>query len=168
MERDPLLTLAGLALVAAFAGACVWLLLRQGPAAGRRHPPFVLGYPPEQFPRRALAALPPLAALAASQARLIEVYAQLPPRGEAAVWLGAYLAELRGIMDTAYRAAGIAALYDDTALLDRVAAAVAESERAIAHQAMQHVLRGESDFDEAALEGRLAVLRRFAHELAAA
>ncbi|NTU79580.1 MAG: hypothetical protein HGA45_09280 [Chloroflexales bacterium] len=167
MERDPLLTLAGLALVAAFAGGIVWLMLRQGKALGR-HDGLIAGYPPDRFPLRDLATLPALAALAGSQGRLLHVYAQLPARSEAAVWLRAYLSELRAIMDTAYKVAGIAALYGDTAALERVAAEVAESESYIAHEAMQHMLRGDAALDGAVLDDRLAVLRRFAHELAGA
>jgi hypothetical protein len=165
MDRDPLLTLLGLLAVTIFASGALVLLLRVGRSPVRADE-IAKGYPPERFPRRDLIALPPLAALAASQARLLAVHAQLPARGEAAVWLRAYLVELRAIMDTAYRVAGIGALYADLALLERVAAEVSETERVVAREAMQHLLRADDDFDPVSLDGRLAVLRRFAQQLA--
>lgn len=165
MERDPILTLIGLAAVALFAGVAVWMLLRVSDR-GARQDALEVGYPADRFPRRDLVATAQLAALAAVQSRLLSVYDQLPARGEAAVWLRAFLAELRALMDSAYRVAAVSTIYGDTALLDRVVAEVQQTEAQIAAEAMRHLLRQGGDFDEAPLDERLAVLRRFAQELA--
>ncbi|PDW01517.1 hypothetical protein [Candidatus Viridilinea mediisalina] len=165
--RDPLTTVLGLVAVTIFAGIFVFVLLRYGTSPERRHS-FILGYPPTLFPNQQLVALPALIALAASQARLMQVYAKLQPRSTAQVWLHAYLTELRGIMDAAYKAAEVALIYEHTELLDRIATEVATSERSIAQEAMRHLLHNERDLDLMALDVRLATLQRFARELARA
>ncbi|RRR67480.1 MAG: hypothetical protein EI684_18835 [Candidatus Viridilinea halotolerans] len=161
---DSLTKLLGLVAVTIFAGAFTWVLLRYG-STGDRRQPFVIGYPPTLFPNRQLVALPALVALAASQARLLQVYTKLTPRSPAAIWLHAYLTELRGIMDGAYQAAEVALIYKNTEIIDRIAAEVATSERTIAQESMRHILHNEREFDYVALEGRLAALQRFAQEL---
>lgn len=110
--------LAGLGVVALVALGALWLLLRIGGPARARPGELLAGYPADHFPDRAIVQLPALRELAATQARLLAVYAQLPPDGDLAIWLLTFLRELRAIMDTAYRAGAVARLYGHGSMPD--------------------------------------------------
>ncbi len=95
MERDPILTLLGLGVVLVFAVGAVVLLLRVSGRAITQRGGFVQGYPPSQYPAQALTRAGPLAALVATQARLLSLYEHVPPHSELAIWLRPFLVELR-------------------------------------------------------------------------
>src|SRR5262245_54270850 len=107
MARDPVVVLLQLGAVTAIAVGAVLLLLRVSARTAAMHGRMVQGYPPSLFPRQELVRAGPLAALAATQARLLAIYEQAPHQSDLAVWLAPFLRELREIMDTAYRAATI-------------------------------------------------------------
>lgn len=108
---------------------------------------------------------PGLAGLAATQARLLAIYRGLPPESELAVWLFAFLRELRAVMDTAYRAAAVAQLYGQEPPLDALQAEVARIEADLAAQLARRVLDRDGDTQRELLEGRLAALRLCARQL---
>lgn len=163
--RDPTLTLIGLGLVSLVAVGSVIMMLRLLDRGGRGS--LVEGYPPHLFPRQELARAAPLAELTATQMRLLEVYRQLTPRSEAAVWLGAFLDELRAMMDSAYRVASITAVYGDHTPLAQVVAEVRLFEGQLVDRVVQEMLHAGSSFDSEQLDVRLATLRRFAQEMGA-
>ncbi|NJM07580.1 hypothetical protein HC891_17430 [Candidatus Gracilibacteria bacterium] len=164
--HDSLSILFGLIVTALVSGMGVVVLLRIGPPQAKPTLDVVRGFPPERFPDRQLVQIAPLSALVATQARLISMYAQLPHESELAVWVRAFLLELRQIMDSAYRVASVAVLYDQTTQLDSVVSEVQRIEAQLAETAMQRMLNAQSDIDTERFETRLAVLRRCVKELA--
>jgi hypothetical protein len=160
-----LLRLLGLGLVIAVALGAVLLLLwlsDQRDQRGRA----VLGYPPDLFPAQALTRRGPLAALAATQARLAALEARLPPHSDQRIWLRTFLGELREIMDTAYHVAAIAAVYGHMAQLERLAAEVRGIEAEVADHVTRRLLARDTDAHDELLDGRLATLRLCVRELA--
>src|SRR5262245_15141673 len=125
MTRDPLVVLMQLGAVAVIAIGAVILLLRIRPRGAAAHD-IVQGYPPSLFPRQDVARSAALAALVATQARLLSVYEQAPAQSDLVVWLGPFLRELREIMDTAYRVAAITQPYGPSPQLERLVAEVQE------------------------------------------
>ncbi len=164
MERDPIVTLIGLVVVILIASAIVIMMLRIGNGRPRRNE-IALGYPPNLFPEQELTRVGSLKALAAVQARLLSVHAQLPRYSELAVWIWAFLRELRPIMDSAYKAASVARLYSQTAPLDGLVREVETIEQEIAERVVKRLLSTEADVGDDSLDAHLAVLRRYAHEL---
>src|SRR5262245_50961232 len=165
MIRDPLVVLLQLGAVTVIAIGAVLLLLRisvRGTAARG----IVQGYPPSLFPRQDVARSRALAALAATQARLLAVYEQAPAQSDLAVWLGPFLRELREIMDTAYRVAAITQPYGSPPQLERLVAEVQEVEAQIAGHAVRLLLARDGDAEQELLDGRLATLRMCAQQLA--
>jgi hypothetical protein len=164
-----LVRLLGLGVVMLVAVGAVLLLLRLSERRGApwaRHGAAALGYPPDLFPAQALTRGGPLATLAATQARLVALEAQLPPRSDQRIWLRTFLIELREIMDTAYHVAAIAAVYGRTAQLDRLAAEVQEIEAEVADHVTRRLLARDADAHDELLDGRLATLRLCLRELA--
>ena len=158
--------LLGLVVVTVVALGAVALLLRSGARGVADHGGTVLGYPPELFPDREVVRGSPLSALAATQARLVSIYTHIPAHGDSAVWLNAFLRELREIMNTAYRVAVIAQVYNRPAALERLVAEVRHVEQEIAEQIAQRLLLQDGDAHDELLAGRLATLRLCARELA--
>lgn len=186
---EALTRLAGLGVVALISLGALWLLLRIGGPARARPGELLAGYPADRFPDRAIAQLPALRELAATQARLLAIYDQLPPEGDLAIWLLTFLRELRAIMDTAYRAGLVAQLYGHGSMhhaeqrtpspepgqaapatlaapaLDALSAEVAAIERAVAAQIARRLLQRDADADRELLDARLAALRLCAQQL---
>jgi hypothetical protein len=154
----------GLGLVSGVAVGAVLLLLRL--SERREQHGAALGYPPDLFPAQALTRSGPLAALAATQARLAALESRLPPRSDQRIWLRTFLAELREIMDTAYHVAAIAAVYGHMAQLERLAAEVRGIEAEVADHVTRRLLAREGDAHDELLDGRLATLRLCLRELA--
>ena len=157
--------LFGLAIVIAVAVGAVLLLLRLSDRRDRRGEA-VLGYPPDLFPAQTLTNRGPLAALAATQARLAALEARLPPRSDQRIWLRTFLGELREIMDTAYHVAAIAEVYGQMAQLDRLADEVQGIEAQVADHVTRRLLARDGDAHDELLDGRLATLRLCLRELA--
>jgi hypothetical protein len=158
--------LVGLGVVSLLSIGVVLLLLRW---SGQRVPrgAIVSGYPPDLFPAQHLVSSGPLAALAATQARLSSIERQLPPQGYLSIWLRTFLIELRAIMDTAYRVMAITEIYGKPAQLDQLVAEVQQIEAEIATQVTHQLLtRNGNDSPDELLEGRLAILRLCVRELA--
>jgi hypothetical protein len=166
LMHDTLSILLGLIVTAFVSGVGVVLLLRIGKPQLKPSLELVRGYPVEHFPDQQAVRSEPLLALVATQTRLLSVYAQLPRQSDLAVWVHAFLLELRQIMDSAYRVAGVAMLYDKIGQLDTVVREVQRIEAQLAEAAMQHLLDAQSDVDTERFETRLAVLRRCVKELA--
>jgi hypothetical protein len=164
MTRDPLVVLMQLGAVTLIATVVVVMLLRIS-ARGMAVRGIVQGYPPSLFPCQDVVRGGALAALAATQARLLSVYQQAPAQSDLAVWLGPFLRELREIMDTAYRVAAITQPYGSPPQLERLVAEVQEVEAQIAGHAVQLLLARDGDAEQELLDGRLAALRMCATEL---
>lgn len=165
MQQD-IATLLGLIAVAVIAVGAVILLLRVNGQAANKRNGFVLGYPPSRFPDRNLTSQGPLAALALTQTRLLSLYEQLPPQSSTAVWIHAFLTELRGTMDTAYRVAAITRAYGSTTKLDPLVAEVQQIETRLADQVVNQLMnRDDNAGGWEQLNGRLAVMRRYVNEL---
>lgn len=164
MASTPLEKVLGLALVTAVALGALWLLLR----AGERRPAAsgAVGYPPDSFPARHLTQSGPLAALALTEARLALLHAQLPAYSDLAPWLAVFRAELRHLMEMAYRVMVITEVYGQPAALDSIVAEVQGLEEQLAHDLAQHLLVREGDTQQVQLEARLATLRLCGQELA--
>jgi hypothetical protein len=156
--------LLGLAIVIGVAVGAVLLLLRLSERCERRGE-MVRGYPPDLFPAQALTRGGPLAALAATQARLAALEARLPPRSDQRIWLRTFLGELREIMDTAYHVAVIAEVYGQMVQLERLAAEVRGIEAEIADHVTRRLLARDGDAHDELLDGRLATLRLCLREL---
>jgi hypothetical protein len=165
VAHTDLIRILGLALVIVFALGAVLLLLRLSERRERRDTR-LLGYPPDLFPAEALTRSGPLAALAATQARLAALEAQLPPRSDQGIWLRTFLGELRAIMDTAYHVATIAWVYGQMAQLERLAAEVQAIEAEVANHVTRRLLTHGSEAHDELLDGRLATLRLCVRELA--
>jgi hypothetical protein len=166
MERDPVLTLLGLGVVLVFAVGAAVLLLRASGRAVIHRSGVIQGYPASRYPAQALTHAGPLAALAATQARLLSIYEQVPAQSELAVWLRPFLVELRAIMDTAYRVTVITHIYEKTAPLDRLVAEVQQIEAQLADHAVQQLLARDADAQHELLDGRIETLRLCVRELA--
>jgi hypothetical protein len=164
MTRDPLVVLLQLGAVTLVATAAVVLLLRIS-MRGAAVRGVVQGYPPSLFPRQDVVRSGALAALAATQARLLLVYGQAPAQSDLAVWLGPFLRELREIMDTAYHVAAITQPYGAPPQLERLVTEIQEVEAQIAAHAVQLLLARDGDAEQELLNGRLAALRMCAIEL---
>jgi hypothetical protein len=163
--EDIVARLIGLGLVTLIAVAVlVWLMRVSGHQAQDLR--LLEGYPAELFSDREAITLPALQALCASQQRLLSVYRRLSPGSEMAIWLVTFLYELRAIMDTAYRAAVIGRVYDDTTALDTLSAEVAQIEHDVAGQITRRLLLGEDDLSYEQLQVRLAAMRLCARRLA--
>ena len=160
--------LIGLGIVCLVALGAVLLLLRFSGRAGLGRGRMILGYPPELFPAQHLARGGALAALAATQARLAAIQQQVPPQSDLAIWLGAFLNELRAIMDTAYRVTVITEIYGRPAQIDRLVAEVQQIESEIADHVARRLLARDGDAQAELLDGRLATLRMCVRELAGA
>jgi len=161
-QLNHLLSLGAVCLVAL--GAVLLLLRFRGrPGPGRAR---LLGYPPELFPARHLTRGGALAALAATQSRLASIERQMPPQSDLSIWLCAFLAELRAIMDTAYRVTVITEIYGRPAQLDRLVAEVQQIEAEIAEHVARRLLARDGDAQAELLDGRLATLRMCVRELA--
>lgn len=125
------------------------------------------GYPPALFPAQHLTQSGALAALVATQARLLSLAQQLPTQSYLAIWLGTFMQELRAIMDTAYRVAVITEIYGQPDQLTQLVAEVQQIEIEIAgHVAHRLLARDGANTPDELLEGRLAVLRLCVRELA--
>ncbi len=111
-----------LGIVMLVAVGAVLLLLRVSDRGRAQRDAWLVGYPPDIFPAQALTRSGPLAVLAATQSRLISLYRQMPAQSDLTIWLGAFLRELRAIMDTAYRVAVVTQVYGQTAHLERLVA----------------------------------------------
>jgi hypothetical protein len=160
-ELNHLLGLAAVCLVAL--GAVLLLLRFSGRGEpGRR----VLGYPPDLFPAQHLTRGGALATLAATQARLAAIQQQVSPQSDLSIWLGAFLDELRAIMDTAYRVTVITEIYGRPAQIDRLVAEVQQIEAEIAGHVARRLLTHDGDAQAELLDGRLATLRMCVRELA--
>jgi hypothetical protein len=160
-----LIRILGLGLVIAVAVGAVLLLLWLSERR-ERHGAAVLGYPPDRFPAQSLTRGGPLAALAATQARLAALEARLPPRSDQRIWLRTFLSELREIMDTAYHVAAIAEVYGQMAQLERLAAEVRGIEAEVADHVTRRLLARDGDAHDELLDGRLATLQLCLRELA--
>jgi hypothetical protein len=167
MTREPLTVLLQLGAVAAIAAAAVLLLLKFG-ARSHSRGGVLVGYPPSAFPRQDLVQAGPLAALAATQARLLAIYERAPAQSDLTVWLRPFLTELRAIMDTAYSAAAIGQPYGGHPQLERLVAEVQAIEAQVAEQAIRVLLAQGAGQQGEPIEGRLATLRLCARELAQA
>jgi hypothetical protein len=165
VERDPILAIVGLIIVSLVAVGAVLLLLRANTTRPQLRD-FILGYPANLFPAQELTRTGHLKSLAAVQARLLAVHAQLPRHSELAVWIWSFLRELRPIMDAAYKAANVAKLYNQSSALDHLVREVETIEQEIAERVVKRLLSNEADVDEDSLDAHLAVLRRYARELA--
>jgi hypothetical protein len=160
-----LVRILGLGLVIAVAVGAVLLLLRLSDQRDRRGEA-VQGYPPDLFPAQALTRSGPLAALAATQARLAALEARLPPHSDQRIWLRTFLGELRQIMDTAYHVAAIAEVYGQVAQLEALADEVSRIEAEVAEHVTRRLLARDADAHDELLDGRLATLRLCLRELA--
>jgi hypothetical protein len=165
VAHTDLIRILGLALVIVVALGAVLLLLRLSERREQRDTR-LLGYPPDLFPAEALTRSGPLAALAATQARLAALEAQLPPRSDQGIWLRTFLGELREIMDTAYHVATIARVYGQMAQLERLAAEIQAIEAEVANHVTRRLLTHGGDAHDELLDGRLATLRLCMRELA--
>lgn len=163
---DDIRLLLGLGVVMIVALGAVRLLLRLGDRRSPAHDPLLAGYPADLFPARELTRGAPLLALAATQSRLLSIYHQLPVQSDLAIWLRAFLYELREIMDTAYRASAITAVYGQPAALDRLIEEVQQIEVQVAERVAQRLLARDGDAQQELLDGRLATLRLCVRELA--
>lgn len=168
MEQSDIATLLRLGGAIVAAVGAVLLLLRLSERAVAYRSGIVEGYPPSLFPAQDLTGAGALAALAAAQARLLAAYEQAPPRSDLAIWLRAFLHELREIMDTAYRAAVIAQIYGRSVPLDRLVGEVQQIEAQLAAQVVARLLARDADAHDELLDGRLATLRLCVRELASA
>jgi ABC-type amino acid transport substrate-binding protein len=165
MSYDNLMQLLGLAAVALASLGALWLLMRVPSGQRRQAGGLTLGYPPDLFPARELTRGPALLALAATQGRLLSIYQQMPAHSDLAIWVRAFLNELREIMDTAYRVALVTEVYGQPALLDRLIAEVQQIETQVAEQVAQRLLARDGDAQQELLDGRLAALRMCMREL---
>jgi hypothetical protein len=165
MERDPIMVLLQLGAVAVIAVGAVLLLLRLSARTTTTRGSLEQGYPPSLFPRQDVVRNGPLAALAATQARLLAIYGQAPQQSDLAIWLGPFLRELRQIMDTAYHAATITHAYGQSAAIERLATEIQQIEAQVAEHAVQLLLARDGDAERELLDGRLAALRLCAREL---
>lgn len=158
--------LVGLGIIIVVAVGAVLLLLRLSDGNRATDDTWRIGYPPDIFPAQALTRSGPLATLAATQMRLISIYRQMPAQSDLTIWLGAFLQELRAIMDTAYRVAVVTQVYGQTAHLDRLVAEVQQIEAQVAEHVTRQLLVREADRYREPLDGRLATLRLCVRELA--
>lgn len=156
----------GLGAISLVAVASVMLLLRVSARGDRLRPEMVLGYPSAFFPAQGLTHHGPLAALAATQARLLSMYRQMPPASKSAIWLHTFLCELREIMDTTYCAALVTEVYGQSPVFDWLVVELQRVEEEIASQIARRLLLSEGDAQREFLTGRLATLRMCARELA--
>lgn len=163
MASTPLEKVLGLGLVAAVAFGALWLLLRTGERRSRALG--AMGYPPSRFPARHLTQVGPLAALALTEARLALLHAQLPTHSDLAPWLAAFLAELRQLMEMAYRVQVITEVYGPPAHLERIVTEVQGLEQQIAQDVAQHLLTHEGNAQQELLDDRLATLHLCGQEL---
>lgn len=166
MTSDDVKQLIGLSVVVLMTLGVLWLLLRLPNGRSRPSGGLVLGYPPDLFPARQLTRSPALLALAATQRRLLSIYQQTPAHSDLAVWVRAFLNELREIMDTAYRVALVTEVYGQPALLDRLIVEVEQIETQVVEQVAQRLLARDGDAQQELLDGRLAALRMCMRELA--
>lgn len=158
--------LVKLGLVVVVAVGAVLLLLHPHVNMRPRGQELVLGYPADLFPSRELTRTPPLVALAATQSRLVSIYQQLPLDSDLAIWLRAFLNELREIMDTAYRVTVITEVYGQPAQIERLIAEVEQIEQEVATHVARRLLARDGDAQHELLDGRLAALRMCVRELA--
>ncbi len=158
--------LLGLGVVVVVAVGVLLLLLRLSDRANTRQGELLPGYPPDRFPLQELTRSAPLRELAATQARLIAMYQQMPAQSDLAIWLYAFLKELREIMDTAYRVTAITHVYGRTSPLERLVAEVQQIESQLADHVVQRLLARDGDTRSELLEGRLEALRLCVRELA--
>lgn len=164
MQDLELLVKLGLVIVVAVGAVLLLLQPRVNPDV--RGQELVLGYPADLFPARGLTRTPPLVALAATQARLVSIYRQLPADSDLAIWLRAFLNELREIMDTAYRVTVITEVYGQPAQIERLIAEVEQIEQEVATHVAHRLLARDGDAQHELLDGRLAALRMCVRELA--
>lgn len=162
-----LTTLLGLGVVLVVALGGVLLLLRSGRQPEPNRSGIVAGYPPSLYPAQDLTTRGALAALAATQARLLALYEQVPAHSDLAIWLRTFLHELREIMDTAYRVAMIGRLYGQPLQLERLVAEVQQIESTLADHVVRRLLARDGDREQELLEGRLETLRLCVRELRA-
>jgi hypothetical protein len=155
-----------LGIVMLMAVSAVLLLLRLSDRGRAQRNAWLVGYPPDIFPAQALTQSGPLAALAATQCRLVSLYRQMPAQSDLTIWLGAFLRELRAIMDTAYRVAVVTQVYGQTPHLERLVAEVEAIELQIADHVTRQLLAQTDDIGREPLEGHLATLRLCVRELA--
>jgi hypothetical protein len=166
MTDPQLTTLLGLGTAILVSLSTAALLLRASNGVAKHRSGLVQGYPLGQFPARDLTSQGPLAALAATQTRLLAMYEQVPAHSDLAIWLRTFLHELREIMDTAYRVALITRLYGQPLQLERLVAEVQQIEAQLAEQAISQLLARDADAQQEQLEGRLQTLRMCVRELA--
>jgi hypothetical protein len=157
--------LVALICISVVAIAGVWVVFRWSEQPSARPQWQMPGYPADQFPARELVQDGPLAALATTQIRLLAMYHQLPPDGDAAAWLRVFLGELRAIMDNAYGVALATDGYERSPIFDWLAVELQQIEADIASQIAEYLLLREGDPQQELLAGRLASLRMCAHEL---
>lgn len=162
-ELNLLANLGGVALVALMA---VLLLIRRRPPPRARRSAVIVGYPADCYRDREAVRSAPLVALAATQARLLSMHEQIPAHTDLAIWLHAFLRELREVMDTAYRVATITAAYSLPGQLEYLIDQVQQIETQVAERVARQLLQRDGDAHDELLEGRLATLRMCLRELA--
>lgn len=158
--------LARLGAVILVAGGAMLLLIRLSGQTAPQHNDLLLGYPLAHYPAHALTRTGTLAELAAIQARLVSVCTHMPAHSDLAIWVRAFLRELREIMDTAYHVAVVTQVYGQPIQLEQLVAEVRAIELEVAEHVTQQLLARGGDIEHEPLNGRLATLRLCVRELA--
>jgi hypothetical protein len=162
--NDPIVLLIQIAIVIIIAGGAVLLLLRSNSRVAHERDGILRGYPSGLYPNQEVARSESLAALAATQARLLSVYERLPTHTDLSDWLRDFLHELREVMDNAYRVATITQAYGDLPQLQRLVDDVQRIEAEVADQIAQQLLARDEHLRQS-LDHQLLALRQCAHEL---
>jgi hypothetical protein len=165
VDQDIIAQLMGLGAVIAIGIGTVFVMLRFSDRTINRRSGLVEGYPASLFSAQDITRSDPLIALTAAQKRILIMYEQVPPHSDMATWLYTFLQELREIMDTAYRVALIAQVYQRPASLDWLVAEVRQTEEQLADHVMERLLVQDGDAQRELLDLRLASLRKCVREL---
>lgn len=166
-QTEHLLQLAAATLVGVIAVAALLRLTQRAAPADAT----IVGYPPDHFPNRAVAGQPALQALTAAQRRLLALRHQIaaspptPITSDLAISLGAFLIELRKVMDAAYQVALVGAVYDQSGHLARLTREVERLEAQVAAEITRHLLAHAHATQGISLDRHLATLRLCAEEL---
>jgi hypothetical protein len=162
---EPMTTLINLGGIAAIALGAVALLWRVSGQERPQRGAIVQGYPPDLFPAHDVVQSSALSTLAATQSRLLSLYAETPVSSDSARLLHTFLHELRGIMDLAYRVALATRAYGPTPQLERLVSEVQEIEAQLVDHVIHRMLAYEADQQAALLTARLESLRQCVDEL---
>jgi hypothetical protein len=168
VDQDIIAQLMGLGAVIAVGVGTVFVMLRFSGRGLTQRSGLVEGYPPARFPAQDVTRAGALADLAAAQKRLLTLYEQVPPQSDMAAWVYTFLQELREIMDSAYRVALIAQVYQRPASLEWLVAEVRQAEEQLADYVMERLLVQDGDAQRELLDIRLASLRTCVRELTSA